>query len=285
VSHFISHDLNHTVYDLNQVYKKKGHLVLPVYTNYMTPKTSDIREDSFVTDIVRVDYRTADVFRKYGIDYCCGGKLSLQKVCELRGLDIQLIKKDLENALRNFEVSNSIDFNSWSVDFLIDFIVNVHHSFLVTNLPEIRETLDRFVIGHKSRYPFLTDLQSTFSRLQEELSEYMNEEETVIFPYIKQIAHAYESQESYAALLVRTLRKPLADRMRLQHAQIRNSLHRLRELTNHYDLPSGACITHTVIFEKLKRLDDDLVQHVHLENNILFPKAMAMENELLGTAT
>jgi regulator of cell morphogenesis and NO signaling len=103
----------------------------------------------------------------------------------------------------------------------------------------------------------------------------------VIFPYIKQIYHAWRHRESYASLLVRTLRKPVEEVMQSEHETVGKQLNRMREITNHYSPPANACLTHKVTFSKLQELDNDLVQHIHLENNILFPKAIALEKELL----
>lgn len=242
----------------------------------------EIRNDSFVTDIVIQDYRSSAVFRKYGIDYCCGGKLALQIACEMRGLDTSLIKKELNNALRTIVVSNSINFDNWSVDFLVDYIINVHHSYLINNLPDITDTVKRFVEHHKSKYPNLSELMTTLSELQDNLIPHLHQEEKIIFPYIKQITHAYESREPYAALLVRTLRKPVENMMIHEHDQIGKYLHRLRNFTDNYTPAAYACVSHKVALSKLKELDNDLVQHIHLESNILFPKAIAMENEMLA---
>src|SRR5687768_14533322 len=244
--------------------------------------TIDIRNDSFVTDIVIQDYRTSGVFRKYGIDYCCGGKLPLQMVCETRGLDTELIKKELKEALRTIQVSSSTNFSNWSVDFLVDYIINVHHTYLINNFPDIVDTVERFVEGHKSKYPYLTDLKESLVTLRDELLPHLEKEEKIIFPYIKQIAHAYERHEPYAALLVRTLRKPVENMMDHVYEQIVKSLHQVRHLTNNYTPASNACISHKVAFFKLKELDNDLVQHIHLERNILFPRAIAMEKEMLA---
>lgn len=245
-------------------------------------KSIDIRNDSFVTDIVIQDYRTSSVFRKYGIDYCCGGKLPLQMVCEMRGLDTELIKKELSDAIRTIQVSNSTNFNNWSVDFLVEYIINVHHSYLINNFPDIVDTLERFVEGHRSKYPYLCELMDSLLELRDDLLPHLDQEEKIIFPYIRQIAHAYDNHEPYAALLVRTLRKPVENMMNHEHDQIGKYLHRLRSLTTNYTPASNACISHKVSFSKLKELDNDLVQHIHLESNILFPKAIAMEKEMLA---
>jgi regulator of cell morphogenesis and NO signaling len=242
----------------------------------------DIRDDSFVTAIVAHDYRTSSVFRKYGIDYCCAGKLSLQAACEIRRLDIGLVKKELIESVRKIEVSNSIDFKRWDIDFLADYIINVHHSYLNNSFPEIGDTLERLVASHKSMVPHFEDLLECFSTLRDDLLPHLDEEEKIIFPYIRQVAHAYENHEPYAALLVRTLRKPIENMIKHQHEQIAKHIHRLRELTNNYTPALKACITQKVSFAKLKELDNDLMQHIHLESNILFPKAVAMENEMLA---
>lgn len=243
-------------------------------------KTINIGDETLVTEIVMRDYRTAGVFGKYGIDYCCGGKQPLEKVCEIRGLDINLVKEELYNSLRNIHVSNSINFKDWSIDFLVDFIINVHHSYLVINLPEITTTLKRFAEGHQSKYPWLPELIESFNCLYEELLPHLAQEEKIIFPYIKQIVHAHASREPYAGLLVRTLRKPIETMISHEQDYIAKYLYRFRELTNNYTPPLNACITHKVTFSKLKELDTDIVQHVYFENEILFPKAIQIEKEL-----
>ncbi|RYF99557.1 MAG: hypothetical protein EOO02_16685 [Chitinophagaceae bacterium] len=248
----------------------------------MVINREEIKDNSLVTDIVIQDYRTSAVFRKYGIDYCCGGKLPLQVVCEMRGLDPGAIKKELSNAARNIQVSSSTNFNNWSVDFLVEYIVNVHHAYLVSSFPDIVETLERFVAGHQSKYPYLADLMKALVELRDHLVLQLEQEEKIIFPYIRQIAHAFDNHEPYAALFVRTLRKPIENLMNQEQGQIAQYISRLRELTNHYTPAAKACISHKVSFAKLQELENDLVQHMHLESNILFPKAIAMEKEMLA---
>ena len=244
-------------------------------------RTLEINDDSLVTDIVAKDYRTSGVFSQYEIEYCCGGRMPLQAACELRGLDKELIKRELNESVRNIHVTNAIDFDNWEIDFLIDYIRNIHHVYLVKNFPEISDILERFVESHKTKYSRLPELLASFKDLKRVLLPHLEHEEQVIFPYIRQIAHAHHNREPYAALLVRTLRKPVEDMMNNEHQYILLYLHRSRELTQNYTSPANACITHKVCFLKLHELDDDLVQHAHLENNILFPKALAMEKELL----
>jgi regulator of cell morphogenesis and NO signaling len=241
----------------------------------------EITDGDFVTDIVAKDYRTSAVFRKYGIEFCCGGRIPLQTACEMHKLDKELIKKELNESVRNIHITNVIDFSSWDIDFLVDYIKNIHHTYLVKNLPETNDILERFVEGHQKKYTWLPELMNSFQNLMKILLPHLEHEEQVIFPYIRQITHAYQDREPYAALLVRTLRKPVEDMMNREHEHVRNYLSVSRELTNNYTPPPNACVTHKVCFLKLLELDNDLVQHTYLENDILFPKAIAMEKELL----
>jgi regulator of cell morphogenesis and NO signaling len=240
-----------------------------------------IDQNLSVSDIVRADYRTADVFRKYGIDFCCGGKWPLKMVCETKCLDYKIIETELEEAARTITIHNTLRFDDWDIDFLTDYIVNVHHQYLQNALPEAKDYLVSFLEGHLKKFPYLADLLKIFNSLFKEMFPHLQHEETIIFPYIRQIAHAYYSNESYAGLLVRTLRKPVEQVMHHEHETVNTILEEIRRITDNYTLPEGACVSHKVTFMKLLEIDNDLVQHMHLENDILFPRAIAMEKELL----
>lgn len=241
-----------------------------------------IDKNSPVSDIVKQDYRTAYVFRKYDIDFCCGGKWSLETVCETKGLDFNTIKNELESSVRSIRVSNTTRFSDWNIDFLTEYIVNIHHQYLKDVLPVMSEHLRHFIEGHKKNYPELEKVQKLFNSICKDILPHLQQEEETLFPYIRQIAHAYESKESYASLLIRTLRKPVEEVMKYEHESISKVLDSIREQTNNYTAPENACISHRVAFSMLQELDNDLVQHVFLENEILFPKAIAIEKELMG---
>lgn len=236
---------------------------------------------SFVTDIVTRDYRTADIFRKYEIDYCCGGKWSLDIICQNKHLDTGNIIKELNNVMWQATSNAAIDFDSWNIDFLADYILNVHHSYLKKAVPETKEQVNKFLEEHRKKFPGLEEIEVVLNRFLKEFPPHMQQEEEIFFPYIKQIYHAYINRESYAKLLIRTLRKPLEEVMQKEHENTGANLHRLRMITANYTPPENACMTHKITFAKLEELDKDLVQHIHLESNILFPKAIKMEQELL----
>jgi regulator of cell morphogenesis and NO signaling len=236
---------------------------------------------SFVTDIVKHDYRTAEIFRKYDIDFCCGGKWPLHMVCENKNLNTEEVIKELQKIVTQSASNAALDFDSWDIDFLVDYIYNIHHQYLKKALVETREQVNKFLDEHRTKFPELAELEFIMNRFMKEIPPHMKQEEEIFFPYIKQIHHAYKHRESYARLLIRTLRKPIEEVMLKEHEATGSSLHRLRKITNNYTTPEKACITHKVTFAKLKELDKDLVQHIHLESNILFPKAIKMEQELL----
>jgi regulator of cell morphogenesis and NO signaling len=247
----------------------------------MKEQLNTIDEQSLVTDIVVADYRTADIFRKYEIEFCCGGRRPLSMACELMGLDTQVVKKELENATRVITLSPTLQFAGWPLDFLCDYIKNVHHSYLRQALPEAKEHLQKFALGHRKKFSYLERLEDVFSQLHRTIPPHLDQEEEIIFPYIKQVDRAHHDQAPYAGLLVRTLRKPLKEIMQHEHEIVGKLLHQFRDLTDNYTLPEKACVSHRVTFHKLKEIDNDLVQHMHLENNILFPRAIAIETALL----
>ncbi|MFZ9387937.1 MAG: DUF542 domain-containing protein [Chitinophagaceae bacterium] len=240
-----------------------------------------INREVSVAEIVSGDYRTADVFRKYSIEYCCGGKFSLRIACQMNGVDEEMLVRELEEATQEINVSNTLNFNEWHIDFLTDYIVNVHHDYLRKALPQLLDYVNRFADGHRSKYGYLDELQKTVVQLHRMFMPHLQQEEEIIFPYIRQIGHAYYSRESYASLLVRTLRKPVEQIMANEHETTYRLIQRLRELTDNYTTPPNSCLSHRVTFAKMKEVDNDLVQHLRLENEILFPRAVAMERELL----
>jgi regulator of cell morphogenesis and NO signaling len=250
----------------------------------MLQQLNQINEEDSVTDIVTKDYRASLVLKKYNIDYCCGGKFSLADVCRAQGLDVDNVKKELEAISRPVPASNTPTYTAWDLDFLMEYIIHIHHEFLKTMLPFLSGSIREFTEKHSGKYPYLTELQDTFERLASEMLPHLAQEEEIVFPYIRHLEYAHNNKEPYAALLVKTRSRPVEDIMQHNHEASAKYLSRLREMTDNYTPPSGACINHKVNFLLLRELDYDLSQHLYLENDILFPKAIIIENELLRQA-
>lgn len=234
-----------------------------------------------IAQIVRQDYRTAEVFKKWGLNYCCGGNLPLEAACRLRGLDPAAVESALAQVTHSARLAHTLAYDAWPLEFLVDYIVHVHHDYIRTAVPALRQALATFVAGHRKQYPYLAGVEAAFDELGGELLVHLQKEEEQLFPYLKQVSHTYRRREVYGPLFVRMLGRPLAEWTGQEHRRILSLLTALREAATHYAFPDKACTNHQVIYHRLKEFDADLVHHKHLENNILFPRSMDMEKELL----
>jgi regulator of cell morphogenesis and NO signaling len=234
-----------------------------------------------VSQMVREDYRLADVFKKWGVNYCCGGNLSLAEACAAKNIDLAALRLELKDATKTLSLPNNLQFNEWPLLFLIDYIVYVHHKYVKDTVPLLAQTLGSFVSGHLKKYPYLAAVEEAFQNLSAVLLEQTEIEEESVFPYLKQIINTYERKEDYGHLFVRTMRKPLVEIIRKEQARVSSLLLSLREQTACYRFADEACTNHRVIYHKLKAFDNDLVQHMHLENNVLYPNVLLMEKTLL----
>ena len=153
-------------------------------------QVNKIEADSFISDIVRHDYRTADVFRKYGIDFCCGGKWPLDIVCKNKNLEVEMVMGELQNIVRQASSNAALDFDNWEIDFLTDYILNVHHRYLKKALVETKELVNKFLDGHRKKFPELEEIEVIIGQFIKVMPPHMRQEEEIFFPYIKQIYHA-----------------------------------------------------------------------------------------------
>jgi regulator of cell morphogenesis and NO signaling len=249
--------------------------------NHSDLEKYDMPESKTVSAFVRDDYRNAEIFHRYGIDFCCGANRPLAEVCREKSLEVSEILGELDSIASGTIHAKAVDFGSWELGFLTRYIINVHHRYIQKALPVAIKFLEKFTRGHEKKYPYLPELVSIAKKLQMELDIHQQEEEAVIFPYILQIEHAAKNRESYAPLLVRTLKKPVENLMHSEHQALNFHLNTMRRLTNDYSFPENTCVTHKLAFQKLQEVDRDLTQHIFLETKILFPKAIQIEKQLL----
>lgn len=240
--------------------------------------------NKIIADIVQEDYRTADVLKKFGLNYCCNGNLFLQDACNAKGIDYDNVIDELRSNTRDVYIPNFLPFDKWDVEFLTDYILNVHHAYLKTAIPSIQSAISTFLVSDDGDQKNMKDVQDVFDYLAAFLITHNLHEEEIIFPYIKHIAATHRRKETYGSLFVRTLRKPL-NNIQKDHTRISELVAQLRQLTNDYALAATAGTNLRVVMCKLKEFDNDLIQHKHLENNILFPKAIELEAELLQVQT
>jgi regulator of cell morphogenesis and NO signaling len=241
-------------------------------------KTATPIEKETVGRIAAKSLHKAQVLKKHGLDFCCGGKKTLKQACIEKDLDIMQIAHELQQADKNF-IARPLPYNDWSLDFLADFIVNTHHSYVKKTLPELRSYAAKVVKAHESKYPELSAIQELVDEINMELSAHMAKEERILFPYIKELVNA----ENYSQILYRphfaTVQNPVK-MMEMEHEMTGKTLKEIRALTNNYLLPENACGSHSFLYRLLNEFEDDLHTHIHLENNILFPKAIELENKL-----
>ncbi|HWJ30529.1 MAG TPA: iron-sulfur cluster repair di-iron protein [Flavisolibacter sp.] len=229
-----------------------------------------------VGQMVAADLRKAEVFKKFGIEFCCGGKKSLEEACQDAGIDLETI----QIALQNNEYTSPINhrFDQWDLNFLTDYIINHHHRYYYTEAPVIEELLNKVVYKHGAAHPCLTEIQQVFALLTLDLNDHFEKEETILFPIIKQLARSKNEPKSSCNIQPFSLSTAIAV-MESEHEEAGILLSKIRQLTHQYNTPGGACNSFQFLYKKLKDLDEDLQFHIHLENNLLFPKALLLEKE------
>jgi regulator of cell morphogenesis and NO signaling len=228
-------------------------------------------------EIVRSDYRVAAIFRKYGISYSEPGIL-LEEVCRSKNIPYDQFVSELESVTHCSRLFNRLPVESWKMDFLLDYVVNVHHVYLQMVVPEIEEQLAS-AVASDPKCEHLPQVKRTFHLLSELLLVHSKYEEDTIFPYIRHLEHAFRYKETYGRLFARTLRKPLAllDR---EHVTIAKYFTQLEKLTNGF-APDPECTIQQVLFNKMAELKTDLNQHLYLEEKVIFPRAIEIEKEVL----
>lgn len=231
-----------------------------------------------IGDLVAKDFRKAEVFKKYGIDFCCGGKKTVEEACIEKNISPDDLEKDLRK-LDMLENSKENDFLQWELSFLADYIVSKHHNYVKQSLPVLSAYIQRVIEVHGGKHPELAKIGTHFSSLSQELLEHTKKEEQILFPYIKQMEIALKFSIPLSEAKFGSVQNPI-ELMEEEHENAGNELESIRQLTDNYNPPQDACTTYRVMYEKFKEFEEDLHQHIHLENNILFPKAIKMESEL-----
>lgn len=224
--------------------------------------------EATVGEIVTNDFRTAEIFKRSGIDFCCGGKKSLDQACREKNLDPGTILSQI--SLLDTTKNNTQNFNEWELGFLCDYIVNTHHKYVLRTLPDLVFYTRKIAAVHGDNHAELIEVAGLFEKINAELLQHLKNEEEVLFPAIKELINFnnYEARSSIQSEI---------NRMLGEHDFAGGAMDDINILTSGYSLPSDACNTYRVAFQLLNQFEDDLHIHVHLENNILFPKALKYE--------
>ncbi len=231
-----------------------------------------------IGSIVADDFRTATVFNKYKIDFCCNGHKNFSEVCEVKKIDVDSLTEEL-NSVVNSEQKSTIDFQSWPLDLLADYIEKKHHRYIEQRSPEIKAYLDKLCRVHGKNHPKLFKITELFSQGAGELAQHMKKEELMLFPKIKALVKLSEKSDAEKD------KKPgsvssIVQSMIAEHENEGVRFKQIAELTDNYSTPDDGCSTYSVTYSLLKEFEEDLYMHIHLENNILFPETINLEKKV-----
>ncbi len=241
----------------------------------------DSFENKTIKSIVTSDFRAAAIFEKYSLDFCCKGGVTINQACSEKNIDATLVLAELKQ-LATASNDNIPHYSEWPLDELIDYIIKVHHNYVSESSPIIYAHTQKVAAVHGSNHAEVIEIARHFESVAGELRNHMMKEEHILFPYIKSLVNAKRSGSSFNPPPFGTIQNPI-NMMEAEHSSAGDALYQVRTLTNNYTPPEDACTTYRVSFKELQQFENDLHKHVHLENNILFPKAIALEQELIAS--
>lgn len=216
------------------------------------------------------------VLERLGIDYCCGGGETLDKACEKAGVSVADLARSVEDEARRASTSTERDWSSASLTELTSYIVEKHHVFTREEVDRLAALISKVVAKHGENHPELNLINSIFEPLREELLAHMFKEERVLFPYVAQLEEAIVGTGTFPAAFFGTVENPIRV-MRQEHDTAGEALRKMREASDGYRCPPDACPSYEALYRGLEDLEKDLHRHIHLENNILFPRAIEAE--------
>ena len=231
-------------------------------------------KENIVGEVVAKDYRTASVFKSHRIDFCCKGNRSINEVCEKNNLNANSLIEELNQATQLSDEGIN-DFQSWDMDLLADYIEKKHHRYVEKKIPELKTYLNKISEVHGERHPELIEIEALFTASAHELMSHMKKEEMILFPYVRKMTTDENSQRPPFG----TVQNPI-NMMMHEHDNEGERFRRIAALSDDYNPPQDACTTYQVAYAMLKEFEEDLHRHIHLENNILFPKAIEAERTL-----
>ena len=231
--------------------------------------------DATIREIVACDYRTAAVFQRHGLDFCCNGCRTIEQGCRDAGVDEGVLLNELESVLRT-PATDVPRYGSWDAPALVSYIVANHHAYVTAALPPLLLHTRKLADVHGAHRSELVHIARLVERIAAEMTDHMVKEEQILFPFILALAEAASAHRPAPASPFGTVQNPI-HMMETEHRFVGDAMAEIRALTDGYRLPDDACTTYGVCFQELEAFERDLHAHVHLENNILFPKAIAFE--------
>ena len=229
-------------------------------------------KEKTIADIVTADIRTASIFKRHGIDFCCGGGKILSDVCKEKKIRVSKITNEIQKLN---SINKEKNYNKMSVNALIKHIIETHHKYVKEKIPTIKDFAKKVSKVHGKNYPETNLIYHLFLRLSDELLDHINKEEEILFSKIKILVDKTYSKSVFFSY--GTISNPIK-MMEMEHESAKKVLKEIEELSNKYNPPPNACNTYKALYNSLKEFQDDLHIHIHLENNILFPKVMKFDD-------
>lgn len=233
--------------------------------------------DQSVGSWVTADYRLAAVFEKYGIDYCCGGQKPVSQACAEQNVSPDTILQEV--ALVTKTPDSGERYDQWALDFLADYIVNQFHLYTKKMLPQLNDLAETVANVHGEAHPETRTIAGLWTGVMGELAKHMQKEELMLFPYIKRLVRSQDEGNVPPVPPFGSVRE-LVETMEAEHDETGDVLHEISALSNNYTPPADACHTYQTFYALLKEFDEATKKHIHLENNILFQKAIELEETL-----
>ncbi len=237
-----------------------------------------IEEKTIVGNVVGENFKTAKVFESKGIDFCCGGNQSIADACKENNADMESLFKELHEAMLEFDPETDF-IKRLDPSELIDYIIKRHHSFVLEQIPQLSQLLAKIASVHGDAHPEVFMIRDEFEQAVIALSSHLIDEEQKLFPYIKMMVEMQKEGKSLNSNNDFDLKKTLEGLID-EHIAEGNRFDGLSKLTNNFAIPVDVCNTYVVSFKSLKAFQDDLHKHVHLENNLLYPMAVTLEENL-----
>jgi regulator of cell morphogenesis and NO signaling len=238
----------------------------------------EITSNSIVSDIVRENYKTAQIFEKNNIDFCCGGNISLNEASEKANLKVQELIALIEPVMKELDRDSKL-IENLPLDHLCNYIEETHHAYINDKAPYIQQKLERLCNVHGDNHPELFKVKELFDGAVGNLTAHMQKEELILFPHVRNLVKAKNGQLEEVPGLGNIL-GPI-NVMMAEHDVEGERFRKLDTITNNYTTPPDGCNTYQVTYKALKDFEKDLHRHIHLENNILFPKSIELEKGLM----
>ena len=233
-----------------------------------------------VRDIALEQPQATRVFEKLKIDYCCGGDKTVGEACASAGVEIASLERMLDEARPNdFEVDVSIDFQKLTLRELIDHILDKHHVYTKDEMLRLEPLMAKVISVHGGNHSELNEMGALFQQVCADLKPHMFKEEQILFPYVLEMERSVLENSPAPFAPFGTVKNPVR-MMMLEHDTVGDLLRELRALSSNYVVPADSCISYQTLYQAMETFEQDLHQHIHLENNILFPRAVELERSL-----